>query len=422
MAYPKRSLFAIPTAALAITLGLGIVPMPALGATSTELQQQLDSASEKLYSLYAEAEHANNDLVTVQSDLNKIQDEIKTNKAKISEEKSQLTELQGELSGIVSGRYKGDNVSLLSLVLNSENFGKLLANIRYANTISSHQQEVIQQTKELQTSLEKRVASLEKDEASQKKLVAEQKEKASAANAAASEAQSYYDSLSDELKKQIAAEEAAARKAALAEAQRQQQASNSSNSGSSSNSNSGGSSPNNNSGSGGGSSNGGGGSSSNNSGSGGSSSNNSGNGGNGGSGGSSSGGGSSKPSGPSSSASSFVARAQAVIGSGYSWSGYYWTGSTSSSWFTCSGLVDFALGLSTNTNSPESLYGQVNVKSSISDLKYGDLVFFASSGRWCGHVGIYVGNDTMIDSTPGVGVGYHTVSTFGGFIGGGTIV
>ena len=121
-----------------------------------------------------------------------------------------------------------------------------------------------------------------------------------------------------------------------------------------------------------------------------------------------------------------VARAYSIIGSGYSWSGYVWTGSPSSSYFTCSGVVDYALGLPTNSNSPETLYSQVVSRGAYTtdagSLKYGDLVFYRYGGRAPGHVGIYVGNGCVIDSVPGGGVQVRSMYFVSGFMGGGSIV
>ena len=399
MPLPKRSKFI--SAALVVTLGLATVPVSAMAATSEELQAQLDQASQQLMSLYGEAEQAGYDLDNVTRDLNNTNDQITDLEGQISEQQAQLVTKKSQLCDILASQYKmGDETGLLSLILSSDSFGDLVSNI------SEQKQGAIKEVRELQESLEQNKSSLEEQRTQQEQLVADQQAKADSANQAAAQAQAYYDQLSDEVKQKLAEEEAERRAAAEKEAQEaaaaakkkadeeaasnQNSASNSSNGGNSSNSNN---------------------SSSNNSNSGGSSNNNASK--------PNSGGGTPAPSG---SASAMVSRALGVVGSGYRWSGYVWTGSTSSSAFTCSGLVDYALGLPTNSNSPESYFGSVRyITSDVSALNYGDLVFYTYAGRYPGHVGIYIGGGQIVDSCPGGGVQIRSVYYPGSFIGGGPI-
>ena len=343
-------------------------------------------------------------------DLNNTNDQITDLEGQISEQQAQLVTKKSQLCDILASQYKmGDETGLLSLILSSDSFGDLVSNIHYANKISEQKQGAIKEVRELQESLEQNKSSLEEQRTQQEQLVADQQAKADSANQAAAQAQAYYDQLSDEVKQKLAEEEAERRAAAEKEAQEaaaaakkkaeeeaasnQNNASNSSNGGNSSNSSN--SNSNN----------------SNNSNSGGSSNNNA-----------------SKPNSgggipaPSGSASAMVSRALGVVGSGYRWSGYVWTGSTSSSAFTCSGLVDYALGLPTNSNSPESYFGSVRyITSDVSALNYGDLVFYTYAGRYPGHVGIYIGGGQIVDSCPGGGVQIRSVNYPGTFIGGGPI-
>ena len=121
-----------------------------------------------------------------------------------------------------------------------------------------------------------------------------------------------------------------------------------------------------------------------------------------------------------------VQRAYSVIGSGYSYTGYKWTGSTSTSWFTCSGLVDYAMGYGPWSNSPATFRSKVRYLTyDVNSLSYGDLVFFKSGSR-ISHVGIYIGSGQMIDSIPGAGVGIRSIAYIAGsdyrdFAGGGPI-
>lgn len=405
MPLPKRSKFI--SAALVVTLGLATVPVSAMAATSEELQAQLDQASQQLMSLYGEAEQAGYDLDNVTRDLNNTNDQITGLEGQISEQQAQLVTKKSQLCDILASQYKmGDETGLLSLILSSDSFGDLVSNIHYANKISEQKQGAIKEVRELQESLEQNKSSLEEQRTQQEQLVADQQAKADSANQAAAQAQAYYDQLSDEVKQKLAEEEAERRAAAEKEAQEAAAAAKkkaeeeaASNQNNASNSNNGSNSSN--------SSN----SNSNNSNSGGSSNNNASK--------PNSGGGTPAPSG---SASAMVSRALGVVGSGYRWSGYVWTGSTSSSAFTCSGLVDYALGLPTNSNSPESYFGSVRyITSDVSALNYGDLVFYTYAGRYPGHVGIYIGGGQIVDSCPGGGVQIRSVNYPGTFIGGGPI-
>ncbi len=424
MAHPKRTRTAIPVFGLSVVLMAGLCPTPALAVSSSEIQQQLDSAQDKLYSLYSAAEQAGNDYATVSNDLNATLEQIDQTSAEIEKEEQQLAAFQEELSGLVTSQYKsGGSANIVSALLSSGSFTSLISNLHYADKAAEHKQDVITGARELMASLEQKRSDLEEQKEKQEKLVGEQAAKMNAAQAAADEAQAYYDQLSDDLKQAIAAEEEAARKAAEEEAARQQaqQQSGGSSTGNSDNTGNGGNTGNTgNSGNTGSSGNSGSTGNSGNSGnSGGSNSGNSGS-----TGGGSTGGNVSNT--PTSSANAMVARAQSVIGSGYSYTGYKWTGSTSTSYFTCSGLVDYALGYGPWSNSPESYLASVKARgtftTSVSQLKYGDLVFFSSGGRYCGHVGIYIGGGSMIDSIPGAGVGYRTLSYIGGFLGGGSII
>lgn len=426
MAHLKRSLYAIPAVGLSFVLALGSCPVSATAATSAELQTQLEAATKQLNTLGAAAEQAGNDLATVTSELEDTKAQIKQTQSDIEEEQKQLEANQSELGSLVSDQYKTGGASVVTLLLSSASFSSLISNVHYADKAAEHQQNMITETRALRESLEQKKTDLEEQQKKQENLVSEQQKKSDAANAAVAEAQGYYDQLSTEVKQKIAEEEEAARKKAEEEARAQaaaiqQQAQQSGNNGGSSGGNSG--------------STGNGGSSSGNSSSGNSSSGNSGSGGSssgtgsstsGGSssGGSSSGGGASVA--PSGSASAMVQRAYSVIGSGYSYTGYKWTGSTSTSWFTCSGLVDYAMGYGPWSNSPATFRSKVrHLTYDVNSLSYGDLVFFKSGSR-ISHVGIYIGLGKMIDSIPGAGVGIRSITYIAGsdyrdFAGGGPI-
>lgn len=90
---------------------------------------------------------------------------------------------------------------------------------------------------------------------------------------------------------------------------------------------------------------------------------------------------------------------------------YVWGGTTPSPGFDCSGYVQYVYrnsGISLSRVSEQQFLNGVSV--SRSQLRPGDLVFFSTYSPGASHVGIYVGNDTMIHSSSG-GVTYDDMTS-----------
>ena len=116
---------------------------------------------------------------------------------------------------------------------------------------------------------------------------------------------------------------------------------------------------------------------------------------------------------------SVVDHALAHLGKPYRWGG---TGPNS---FDCSGLMMIAYrGVGRNiSRTSRQQYAQVkgkgNLKTRISDMNPGDLVFFATNGS-VHHVGMALGGGTMVHAPhTGAVVRIQSISSFGGFVGGG---
>ena len=429
-------------------------PGIALAATKAELQQQVAAAQQRLYDLNSQAEMCEYDLMNVTKELDDTVASIGELDTKIPESQEKLTAAQDELALLVSEDYKNGTPTLLDVVVGSTSFDDMVSRVVYANKISEHEREAVDKVKTLADELDQQKSDLETKKADQERLVDEQKQRLSDVEAAAASAESYYGQLSVELQQAIAEEQAAARAAAqaaaaeaaaaaqaraeeeAAAAEEAAQAAESAQPQSSDDATQDGNST------------------------------------------SSSSSqqqdaeraqqaadeaaaraaaaeeeaqsaadaaaaaeeeaqsapvvtptptptpsSSTKTNAPSAYGSSMVARAYSIIGSGYSWSGYNWTGDVGSSSFTCSGVVDYALGLPSHSNSPESLWAQVgsNMVYDSSQLNYGDLVFYPFGGHYpTGHVGIYVGGGMIIDSIPNGGVALRDVN-YMTFLGGGPL-
>lgn len=85
-------------------------------------------------------------------------------------------------------------------------------------------------------------------------------------------------------------------------------------------------------------------------------------------------------------------------------------GTTPSPGFDCSGYVQYVyrnFGISLSRTSEQQFQNGVPVSQG--NLRPGDLVFFHTYSSGASHVGIYVGNNTMINSSSG-GVSYDDMT------------
>lgn len=358
------------------------------------LEVQVQEAQKQLEVLGQEAELAEYEYVTITNKLEETKGHIAELDEQIEQTRAELEQSKQELSDIVSDAYKNGRPTLLSVALNATSFDDLVSRIQYANKVAEYEASVVEKVKDLEAQLEQERAELEEQKLLQEQQQAEQQARLEEAEAAVAAVEAYQAQLSAEIQQKIAEADSAMRVAAeeaaradAAEAQRlaeeeakrkaeeeeRRRAAEAAAAAAAQNA-----------------------------------------------------GAEYIPPTTSSAATSaagdvqsFVANAYSIIGSGYSYSGYNWTGSTSSSVFTCSGVVDFALGLAPRSNSPETYYAQVGSRMVYdnSQLQYGDLVFYACLGRAPGHIGIYVGNGQVIDSIPNGGVAIRAVDympTMGG--------
>lgn len=351
----------------------------------------------------------------LQQDLLEATATVEETKGKIDETQLQLQEAQSILASNISSDYKTGGGKLIQVLLGATDFNDLISRVFYLDKVTDAQADAIESVRTLKSELESQQAEQEKNLADTQAKVQQQ-----ATNQQA--AQQLVNSLSEEVRAQVEAE-AETNEAVASGIQSAQNASTSSTSQTitgnvsnpvenplpEDNTTSQPSAP----------STGNNDSSSNNN----SSSNNSGNNANSGSNtpaedtNTSSGGGSSS-SGGTSTVSSPIAYALAMEGQPYVYGGE----SLAEGGFDCSGLVYYAyrcIGITLpRSSSAQMSYVKNNGRwtTSVSELQYGDLVFFP------GHVAFYVGNGTVFGArTFGTPAGYNSIYDFGSFLGGGQI-
>ncbi len=98
---------------------------------------------------------------------------------------------------------------------------------------------------------------------------------------------------------------------------------------------------------------------------------------------------------------------------------YKWGGASPKTGFDCSGLLQWALAQH-GVKIPRTTYDQWKTGQPVDKgaLKPGDAVFFHAGPNGPGHVGIYVGHDTYLQS-PHTGdvVKFSKLSDAGGYVG-----
>ena len=333
----------IARATAGLVLGATVLtglPTIALADTPAELQAKLNQANSHLSGLYDEASR-------VSEEANKTQEDLDATNAEIDQKTAELAQTQDTLSRRVASNYKTGGVSLASILFDSTSFEDMVNRITYASKVSDSDAQVIQQVKDIQSELDAKVA----------------------------EAQSYVNSLDQQVQDALEAERAAAAAAAEAaqkEAEREAEnnggnyvpnagnQSNSTNGNTNSNTNNGGSNSNSGSGSGSGS-------------------------------------GSASGSLSASQRNAIVSAAWGKVGCSYVY------GATGPNAYDCSGFVQYCYAQA-GISLPRTSYDQGACGTTTSNPQAGDIVC------WGGHVGIYIGGGMMIDAgNPSVGVSYRPV-------------
>lgn len=410
----RRAVRCISALTLAGVLGLsGAAPYITLQPVSAyaDPQSELDAAKAQLAEIGAEYQ-------ALQTELQQAGAQLEETASQIADTQTELESAQALLSNNVSSDYKKGSVSLIDILLSSQDFTDLISRVFYVSKVNDAQTNAIESVKELQV-------QLQQQQTEQQQALSDTQAKVDAQAENQARAAAVVDSLSAEVQAQIEAE-AKEDENLAAGMQSAQDASNGASqvpvTGNQSTSNNGGStSGNNNQGNGNQNSNNN--QSTNNQGdnqnqnqpSGGGSQNNT-----------------PTPApepepepetpptgGGTATVSTPVGYALQMAGQPYVSGGE----SLAEGGFDCSGLVYYAyqkIGITLpRTSGGQYTYFRNNAgrfTTSVSQLQYGDVVFFP------GHVAFYVGNGQVFGATrPGQVAGYGNIGWYGTFLGGGQL-
>lgn len=209
----KTVAFAIASV-LAFGGTLGAISVPALAEDSSELQAQLDAANSQLTEIGYQLAAAQEDLNTTVVQLNDTNSKIDQLNSDIAAKQEELAAEQETLGKRVSANYKAGGVDLLSLVLDSSSFEDLFERIYYADKVAESDAATIDTVKTLQAELEQQQSELTEQKEQQETLVAQQTEQTQSLQSQVQDQQAYVNSLSDEVKAAVEAEAEAQAQAA----------------------------------------------------------------------------------------------------------------------------------------------------------------------------------------------------------------
>lgn len=209
--------------ALRMLIGAGIcatvLPGVARAQTTQEkldaAQMDYEQAEAELDRITAEYEEIATQLSDTTAQIVDVSDQIADKQAQIEETQTKIEEKQEILARRMSSSYKAGPSSTIDLLLSSATFDELASNIYYLDKITESDSEMIAEVRELRTQLEEERAALEAQKADLEALQADQKVQLEDARDKQAESQELVASLSTEVQELIAQ-----RDAELLEAQR----------------------------------------------------------------------------------------------------------------------------------------------------------------------------------------------------------
>lgn len=218
----------LAAAGAAVLFGL---PRHAYAARATQATlDALATAEEKLAAVQAELDAlaAEFQALTLEqektiSQIEDVQGQIDETQLAIEEKQKELEAKQEVLAGRVSDSYKEGPGSVLKLLLASKSFDELLSNSRYVEKINDADKQVIKEVQQIREELEEQKVGLEQQKADLEALKEQQAEQLSAMQAKQGEVQALVDGLSSDVK-DLMAKRDAEYLAAVEEERRQQEA------------------------------------------------------------------------------------------------------------------------------------------------------------------------------------------------------
>lgn len=188
-------------------------------------QNQFNQAQSELDALSAEFEDLSRQLDETMGAIEEVQGQIDETQVKIDENLEVLGAKQEVLAERISTSYKAGGNSALSLLLSSASFDELISNMYYIEKVNDRDKAAIEDIHRIQDELESQKADLERHKGELEDLKGEQTEQLSSMKAKKDEVQSLLDGLNSEVQQLISKRDAEILAAARAEEEARKQSS-----------------------------------------------------------------------------------------------------------------------------------------------------------------------------------------------------
>lgn len=221
-----KALTAVPVS-LALALSMAL---PATGAVREAHADELSDAQAMLSQASAELDSLNKEYDALQAQLSGLDSQISETTQKVQDAQQKMLEGRETLSDSILSQYKGDGaLSLVNIVLSSEDISEFTKNLTYYSSIQEDQAQKVAEQEQLRDTFSSALNELDTQRDEQQKLIDEAEQKKSQAEKVVSDASSKVSSIKEEqAQAQLAALQAQAAEMQKKEEAKQQASSNAS--------------------------------------------------------------------------------------------------------------------------------------------------------------------------------------------------
>lgn len=179
-----------------------LFPSPALA----DPMQDLEAARQTLSTYGQQLAEVQTRLAQGAEKLNVIESDIVARRADADQTNLQLSEAQEHLAAHMRDNYRAGSSSLLSVLVNSDSFESLVSRVYIMDKINEQSTHEIANVRDLQTSLAEQLTMLEAQKQQQVETLEETQREAQTYTQRVNEAASYYNTLGNEVRAQLATE------------------------------------------------------------------------------------------------------------------------------------------------------------------------------------------------------------------------